>query len=188
MQYNRCRSSQRFDKRISLFYIFFIWFNILLAFFYSEVSCSIIVSPTYARTSMTSSWTLESLDQLDYNLGKCDENAIHFHEDQKLPVPAKVVVETYPATDTNFSERKKMGVQQQRMIYILTNGGKQSSACLLNTEKPPCVLVSEAVRVLQNEWTGHLWGSGRGGSGLEISLCWPPNRIRYVTWHLYLRL
>lgn len=55
---------------------------------------------------------------------------------------------------------------------MLTNGGRQSSACLRRTEKPPWVLVSEAVRVLQNEWTVHLSGSGSGASGLEISLCW----------------
>lgn len=33
-----------------------------------------------------------------------------------------------------------------------TNGGKQSSAALRGTENPPWVLVSEAVRVLQNMW------------------------------------
>lgn len=54
---------------------------------------------------------------------------------------------------------------------LLTNGGKQSSACLLNTENPPWVLVSEAVRVLQNEWIVHFSGSGRGGSGLVTALC-----------------
>lgn len=53
----------------------------------------------------------------------------------------------------------------------LTNGGKHSSACLLSTENPPWVLVSEAVSVLQKEWIVHLSGSGRGGSGLVISPC-----------------
>jgi hypothetical protein len=55
---------------------------------------------------------------------------------------------------------------------MLTKGGRQSSACLRRTEKPPWVLVSEAVSVLQNEWTVHLSGSGSGGSGLVTSLCW----------------
>lgn len=53
----------------------------------------------------------------------------------------------------------------------LTSGGRQSSACLLRTENPPWVLVSDAVRVLQNEWTVHFSGSGRGESGLLTSLC-----------------
>lgn len=53
----------------------------------------------------------------------------------------------------------------------LTSGGRQSSACLRRTENPPWVLVSEAVSVLQNEWTVHLGGSGGGGSGLVTSLC-----------------
>jgi hypothetical protein len=57
-------------------------------------------------------------------------------------------------------------------IKLLTSGGRQSSACLRRTEKPPWVLVSEAVSVLQNEWTVHLGGSGRGSSGLVTSLCY----------------
>lgn len=38
----------------------------------------------------------------------------------------------------------------ERISAFLTSGGKQSSAARRGTEKPPCVLVSEAVRVLQN--------------------------------------
>lgn len=54
----------------------------------------------------------------------------------------------------------------------LTSGGRQSSACLRRTEKPPWVLVSDAVRVLQKEWTLALGGSGRGESGPVTSDCW----------------
>lgn len=54
---------------------------------------------------------------------------------------------------------------------MLTSGGRQSSACLRRTENPPCVLVSEAVSVLQNEWTVQRGVSGRGGSALVTSLC-----------------
>lgn len=56
-------------------------------------------------------------------------------------------------------------------LKVVTSGGRQSSACLRRTENPPWVLVSEAVSVLQNEWTVHLSGSGSGGSGLVISPC-----------------
>lgn len=59
----------------------------------------------------------------------------------------------------------------KKIKKLLTSGGRQSSACLRRTEKPPWVLVSEAVSVLQNEWTVHLGGSGRGSSGLVTSLC-----------------
>ena len=37
-------------------------------------------------------------------------------------------------------------------LNTITRGGKQSSAARRGTEKPPWVLVSEAVRVLQNMW------------------------------------
>ena len=33
---------------------------------------------------------------------------------------------------------------------IFTKGGRQSSACFLSTENPPCVLVSEAVSIFVN--------------------------------------
>lgn len=71
----------------------------------------------------------------------------------------------------NMEETNKMDAILQYHLYALTKGGRQSSACLLRTEKPPWVLVSEAVSVLQNEWTLHLVGSGRAGSGLVTSLC-----------------
>lgn len=37
-----------------------------------------------------------------------------------------------------------------------TRGGRHSSACRRSTEKPPCVLVSEAVSVLQKDLTAGL--------------------------------
>lgn len=45
----------------------------------------------------------------------------------------------------------------------VTRGGKQSSAALRGTEKPPWVLVSDAVSVLQNIWgiAGELVVPGR---------------------------
>lgn len=58
----------------------------------------------------------------DYNLGKCDGNAIHSHEDQKLPTPARVVVETYPAPwkyTTQWVDRKRKGGSAFEHPYIL---------------------------------------------------------------------
>jgi hypothetical protein len=47
----------------------------------------------------------------------------------------------------------------------LTSGGRHSLAWRLSTEKPPWVLVSDGVRILQKECTTGLGISGRGGSG-----------------------
>jgi hypothetical protein len=58
-----------------------------------------------------------------------------------------------------------------RMIFMLTSAGKHSSACLLRTENPPWVLVSEAVKVLQKEWALHFSGSCGSGSALVGSVC-----------------
>ena len=76
-------------------------------------------------------------------------------------------VDAYTCIDTHTDTQTRLNRHLE-----LTSGGKQSSACLRRTENPPWVLVSEAVSVLQNEWTLHLSGSGRGGSGLVTSLCW----------------
>jgi hypothetical protein len=57
-------------------------------------------------------------------------------------------------------------------LLMLTSWGRHSSACLLRTEKPPWVLVSEAVNVLQKECAVHFSGSCSSGSRLVSSLCW----------------
>lgn len=58
-----------------------------------------------------------------------------------------------------------------KIFLVLTRGGRHSSACLLRTENPPWVLVSEAVKVLQKEWTLHFSGSCGSGFGLVSSFC-----------------
>lgn len=63
-------------------------------------------------------------------------------------------------------------IQHKGKRGIITNGGRHSFACLRRTENPPCVLVSEAVKTLQNEWTVGLGGSSIGLSGLLGSLCY----------------
>lgn len=56
-------------------------------------------------------------------------------------------------------------------IRVITNWGRHSVACFRRTENPPWVLVSEAVKILQNECTVCLGGSGGHISGLLGSLC-----------------
>jgi len=87
-----------------------------------------------------------------------------------------VVAVTYPETkitrEVQLKETKRkftLGIMKGGKS--LTNGGRQSSACLRRTEKPPWVLVSEAVSVLQNEWILTLGDSVKGSSGLVTSLC-----------------
>lgn len=46
-------------------------------------------------------------------------------------------------------------------------------ACLRRIEKPPWVLVSEAVKTLQKEWTVGFGGSGGHASGVVGSGCYP---------------
>lgn len=51
-------------------------------------------------------------------------------------------------------------------VLNLTKGGKSFSAALRGTEKPPCVLVSLAVKVLQKNSLGCLLGfSPKSGTG-----------------------
>jgi hypothetical protein len=52
----------------------------------------------------------------------------------------------------------------------LTSCGRHSSAWRRSTEKPPCVLVSEAVNVLQKECTRGLAGAAGGAAGISSSL------------------
>lgn len=51
-----------------------------------------------------------------------------------------------------------------------TSGGRHSSAWRRSTEKPPCVLVSEAVNVLQNECTRGLTCPAAGAEGTSSSV------------------
>ena len=63
-----------------------------------------------------------------------------------------------------------------------TRGGRHSSACRLSTEKPPCVLVSDAVKVLQKECTWNLGGGG-GGDSFSIafsSCCYKKKKISFL--------
>jgi hypothetical protein len=50
-------------------------------------------------------------------------------------------------------------------LRLRTSGGRHSFAWRRRTEKPPWVLVSDGVRILQKECTTGLGVSGRGGSG-----------------------
>jgi hypothetical protein len=59
----------------------------------------------------------------------------------------------------------------------ITSGGRHSEACLRRTENPPWVLVSEAVKTLQKEWTVGLGGSDGHGSGLVVSICYSISTI-----------
>jgi hypothetical protein len=63
------------------------------------------------------------------------------------PAPRKPTRFSRPDQDTN--QPKKPFLKSER---IRTRGGKQSSAARRGTENPPCVLVSDAVSVLQNMW------------------------------------
>jgi hypothetical protein len=54
---------------------------------------------------------------------------------------------------------------------MITSSGRHSSAALLGTEKPPCVLVSLAVNALQKEFL-FLFAAGGGSSETNgFSLC-----------------
>lgn len=75
-----------------------------------------------------------------------------------------VVVGTYPKEkNAKYYKQTNSGSGFQKATRTLegslTKAGRQSSACLRSTENPPCVLVSEAVSVLQNECTVHFSGS-----------------------------
>lgn len=68
---------------------------------------------------------------------------------------------------SNFNNSSSMAM---RVRCLFTKGGRHSSACRLSTENPPCVLVSEAVNVLQNEWTWKCgWRTGEDSFSPEFS-------------------
>lgn len=51
----------------------------------------------------------------------------------------------------DYAIREKKETNKNETDGVSTKGGRHSVACFLRTEKPPCVLVSEAVKILQNE-------------------------------------
>ena len=74
--------------------------------------------------------------------------------------------------------QKQSTRKRKKKKRIQTRGGRHSSACRLSTENPPWVLVSDAVRVLQKEWTWNRGGGGGGGSfSTAFSSCYiiPPH-------------
>lgn len=53
-----------------------------------------------------------------------------------------------------FYNSRKMEQKHKEIEQIkLTKGGRHSSACRLSTENPQCLLVTDAVSVLQKECT-----------------------------------
>ena len=91
----------------------------------------------------------------------------------------------------NLSKRKKQtkqarGSKRKRVKKKQkpTSGGRHSSACRLNTENPPCVLVSDAVSVLQNECTWNL-GGGAGGPSFStaFSSCYHSDPTKKIKTH-----
>lgn len=72
-------------------------------------------------------------------------------------------------------------IWQDQLIF--TRDGRHSLACFLRTENPPWVLVSDAVKTLQKEWTFGLWGSGRHGSWLVGSACYSQLKPTWVEYY-----
>lgn len=89
-----------------------------------------------------------------HHLERCDESAIQSHADPWPPALDLEDADSCPdqrATSTgSLSLYQKQ--QEESEVPRLTSGGRHSSACRRSTENPPCVLVSEAVSVLQKEW------------------------------------
>ena len=96
------------------------------------------------------------------------------------PIPELVLVVTCPnKTNPNIVfqnktiwKRTQTRNSTKNKTDHITNAGRHSMACFLRTEKPPWVLVSEAVKTLLNEWTGALGGSAVHGSGFIGSSCY----------------
>lgn len=61
-------------------------------------------------------------------------------------------IQKFPNKTYNKKVKPLLIKNEENLQRNPTRGAKQSSAALLGTEKPPWVLVSEAVKVLQNIW------------------------------------
>jgi hypothetical protein len=70
------------------------------------------------------------------------------------------------ATNSKPTTAAVLATSSQRSSK-LTSGGRHSSAWRRSTEKPPCVLVSEAVNVLQKECTRGLASAAGGAAGIS---------------------
>lgn len=83
----------------------------------------------------------------------CVWTSTPLHAGLWLWVPGRAFALYNPITKRNSSARQNiMELIELLLIWGQTRGGKQSSAALRGTENPPWVLVSDAVRVLQNMW------------------------------------
>lgn len=76
-----------------------------------------------------------------------------------------------PSTCWYYIHSDLYGAVYQERIRSTTNWGKHSVACFRSTENPPWVLVSDAVNILQKDWTVRFGWSGGHGSGLVGSFC-----------------
>jgi hypothetical protein len=108
----------------------------------------------------------------------CGESAIPHHAD---PWPQALVLEvdgSYPDHEakakittttkaTNSKPTTAVLATSSQWSSKLTSGGRHSSAWRRSTEKPPCVLVSEAVNVLQKECTRGLASAAGGAAGIS---------------------
>jgi hypothetical protein len=91
-----------------------------------------------------------------YYLGRCGGTSTPCRANpwQQAPETAAAGCNPAPPKPTRFSKAASSTKQRKhfRIRCIRTRGGKQSSAARRGTENPPCVLVSDAVSVLQNMW------------------------------------
>lgn len=109
---------------------------------------------------------------------RCVWISIHYYEYPSQPAPELGWTESCPEkedvipiiSDRKTTKSTKTGVKQLPKSF--TSGGRHSVACFLRTENPPWVLVSDAVKTLQKEWTFGFGGSERHGSGLVGSTCY----------------
>jgi hypothetical protein len=113
------------------------------------------------------------------HLWRCGESAIQHHVD---PWQQALELEAGGSCPDQEAKAKCITTTQMKRWWtyksnigkpkssILTSGGRHSSAWRRSTEKPPCVLVSEAVNVLQNECTRGLAGAAAGTAGISSPL------------------